>query len=150
MTKLNLQKKLAAAIMKVGQSRVWINPDKEKQKELQSAITRADVKKFISKGDVKVKPEKVKKPKTAKEKKRRRKGPGSRKGSKYARLPSKRRWMNTVRPLRRMLKDLKDEGKLENVTYRKLYMLVKGGQFRSRSHMRIYMEQHNMLKKEEK
>jgi len=29
-------------------------------------------------------------------------------------------------------------------------MLVKGGQFRSRSHMRIYMEQHGMIKKEEK
>jgi large subunit ribosomal protein L19e len=147
MTKLEFQKRLAAAIMKIGKSRVWISPEKEKQKEIKSAITRADVKKFISKGDIKEKPEKIKRPR---EKKKKRKGPGSRKGSKYARLPRKRRWINTVRPLRRMLKELKDEGKIDNSTYRKLYMLVKGGQFRSRSHMRIYMEQHGMIKKEEK
>ncbi len=146
MTKLKLQKKLAASILKIGKSRVWINPDKEKQKDIQAAITRADVKKLIKKKDIKTKPKKVRKPKTAKEKKRRRKGPGSRKGSKYARLSKKKRWMSTVRPLRGMLKGLKDEGSIDNETYRRLYMLVKGGQFRSRSHMRLYMEQHDMLK----
>jgi len=150
MTKLKLQKKLAAAILKVGRSRVWINPDKEKQKELQSAITRADVKRAIKKSDIKAKPSKVRRPKTAKEKKRRRRGPGSRSGSKHARLPKKRRWISTIRPLRRMLKEMKDEGRIDNATYRKLYMLAKGGQFRSRSHMRLYMEQHDMIIKEEK
>jgi large subunit ribosomal protein L19e len=55
--------------------------------------------------------------------------------------------MSTVRPLRRALKELRADSQIDNATYRKLYMLIKGGQFRSRSHMRIYMEQHGMLKK---
>lgn len=146
-SKLTLQKKLAAKIMKIGKSRVWLNPDKEKQKELQAAITRADVKRLISKKVIKEIPSKIKRPRTKKERTKRR-GPGSRAGSKYARLPKKKRWMITVRALRKMLKELKDEGKLDNATYRKLYMLVKGGQFRSRSHLRIYMEQRELLKKE--
>jgi large subunit ribosomal protein L19e len=146
-SKLTLQKKLAADILKVGRSRVWLNPDKEKQKELQAAITRADIKRLISKKVIKVVPSKVKMPRTAKERKKRR-GPGSRAGSKYARLSKKKRWMSTVRALRRMLKELKDEKKIDNTTYKKLYMLVKGGQFRSRSHLRIYMEQRDLLKKE--
>ena len=144
--KLTLQKKLAADILKVGKSRVWISPAKEDQKEVQAAITRVDIKRLIKKGTIKAVPSKVRKPKTKATRKKRKKA-GSRKGSKYARLTKKRRWMSTVRPLRAMLKEYKDEGQIDNATYRRLYMLVKGGQFRSRSHMRLYMEQHGMLKK---
>jgi large subunit ribosomal protein L19e len=144
-SKLTLQKKLAVDILKVGKSRVWISPAKEDQKEVQAAITRVDIKRLIKKGTIKAIPSKVKKPKPAAKRKRRR--AGSRKGSKYARLPKKRRWMSTVRPLRAMLKELKDDGQIDNATYRRLYMLAKGGQFRSRSHMRLYMEQHGILKK---
>jgi large subunit ribosomal protein L19e len=146
MSKLNLQKKLAADVMNVGQSKVWITPDKDKLKDVQAAITRADVSRAIKKGLIKRRPDKVRMPVSARELKRRKKR-GSRKGSQYARLPKKRRWIATVRPLRAMLKEHKLAGEVDNATYRKLYMLIKGGQFRSRSHMRIYMEQHGMLKK---
>lgn len=145
-SKLTLQKKLASDILKVGKSRIWLDPDPAKQKEIQTAITRADIRKLIKKNLIKTMPEKISRPRTAKERKRRRKR-GSRRGSKYARLPKKRRWMTTVRPLRKMLKELKDGGQIDNPTYRRLYMLIKGGQFRSRSHMRLYIEQHGMLKK---
>lgn len=149
MTKLTLQKKLAANILKVGKSRVWISPKTEDQKEIKAAITRIDIKRMIKKGMIKPRPTKIKRPKTKSEKKRRRKT-GSRKGSKHARLPKKRRWINTVRPLRAMLKELKEQNQIDNATYRKLYMLIKGGQFRSRSHMRLYMQQHRLLKKIQK
>lgn len=150
-SKLTLQKRLAADILKVGKSRVWINPDKEKQKEVQAAITRADIQRLIKKGTIKAVPSKVKKPKTsATGKKKRRRKRGSHKGSKHARLPKKKRWITTVRPLREMLKELRSSGQIDNATYRKVYMLVKGGQFRSRSHMRLYMEQKRMLKKTER
>ncbi len=145
MTDLKLQKRLAADILKVGKSKVWISPNKEDQKEVESAITRADVKMLINNGKIKAKPEKIKKPK----KKKRRRGPGSRKGKKYARLSRKDRWIKTVRPLRRLLKKMKSEDKINNATYRKVYSLIKGGQFRSRSHMKIYMTQHDMIKEEE-
>jgi large subunit ribosomal protein L19e len=140
-SKLTLQKRLAAKILKVGESKVWIDPTKIK--DAQSAITRIDVKKLIKQGIIKKLPSKVKMPK---KKKKKRRGTGSRKGSKHARLPKKRRWINTVRPLRRMLRELKAEGSIDNRTYRRLYMLVKGGQFRSRSHLRIYLKQHGILK----
>ena len=145
-SKLTLQKRLAADILKVGKSRVWLDPDPAKQKEMQSAITRADIRRLIKRKVIKTVPTKVSRPRTAKERKKRRKT-GSRSGTKHARLPKKRRWISTVRPLRRMLKELRAEGQIDNATYRRLYMLVKGGQFRSRSHMRLYMEQHGMLKK---
>jgi len=146
MTKLTLQKKLAADVMKVGQSRIWITPDKDKLKDVQAAITRADVSRIIQKGLIKVRPGKVRMPVSARELSRRKKR-GSRKGSQYARLPKKKRWIATVRPLRAELKEHRAAGEIGSATYRKLYMLIKGGQFRSRSHMRIYMEQHGMLKK---
>ncbi|MFH1623290.1 MAG: 50S ribosomal protein L19e [Candidatus Aenigmatarchaeota archaeon] len=148
MAKLTLQKKLAADVLKVGQSKVWISPDKENQKDLQAAITRADIRRAIKKGLIKARLGKIPMPARAGRSKRRKKA-GSRKGSKYARLPKKKRWIATVRPLRKMLKEIKLAGEVDNATYRKLYMLIKGGQFRSRSHMRIYMEQHGMLKKKQ-
>jgi large subunit ribosomal protein L19e len=138
----SLQKKLAAQILKVGKSRVWLDPSK--QKDIEAAITKADVRKLIKKGYIKALPEKLHKPKERKKKKR---GPGSRKGAKGAILPEKRRWIRTVRPLREMLKELRDSGQIDRPTYRRLYKLVKGGMFRSRSHLRIYLEQHDLLKK---
>lgn len=138
----SLQKKLAARILKVGESKVWLDPTKTK--EIEGAITKIDIRKLIKKGYIKPLPEKVKKPK---KKRKRRKRVESRKGSKYAKVSSKRRWISTVRPLRRMLKELRDKEEIDRVTYRKLYLLVKGGTFRSRSHLRIYLEQHGIIKK---
>ena len=139
---MNLQKKLAAQILKVGESRIWLDPSK--QKDIEAAITKADVRKLIQKGYIKVLPEKIRKPR---ERRKKRKGPGSRKGARGAVLPSKRKWISTVRPLREMLKELRDSGKIDRPTYRRLYKLVKGGMFKSRSHLKIYLEQHDLLKK---
>jgi large subunit ribosomal protein L19e len=140
-SKLTLQKNLAAKILKVGKSKVWIDP--AKLKDAQSAITRIDVKKLIKQGVIKKVRGKVRMPAKAL---RKRHGPGSRKGAKYSRLRRKRKWINTVRPLRRMLQQLKADDSIDNRTFRKLYMLVKGGQFRSRSHLGIYLKQHGILK----
>jgi len=137
-----LQKRLAAKILKVGESKVWLDPTK--RKEIKDAITRIDIKKLIKKGYIKPLREKVKKPE---EKRKRRRRAGRRKGSKYAKVSAKRRWISTVRPLRRMLKKLRDKGEIDRATYRRLYLLVKGGTFRSRSHLRIYLEQHGIIKK---
>lgn len=74
-----------------------------------------------------------------------RKGPGSRKGAKGARTPKKEKWMNTIRPLRKMLKELRENEKIERSAYRKLYRMAKGGAFRSRNHMKLYMKEHGIL-----
>ncbi len=137
----SLQKKLAAKILKVGEKRVWLDPSQAK--EIKAAITKADIRKLIQKKAIKVLPEKIKK---SKEKKKR-KGTGRRKGRKYARVSKKEKWMSTVRSLRKMLKELRSSKQINRATYRKLYLLVKGGMFRSRSHLRIYLEQHGFIKK---
>jgi len=139
---MRLQRRLAADILKVGKSRVWLDPTK--REEIEKAITRADIKRLIKKGYIKALPEKVHKPR---EKVKKKKHAGSRKGTKFSRLPAKRRWIHTVRALRALLKELKSSGQISTPTYRKLRLLVKGGMFRSRSHLRTYLEQHDLLKK---
>jgi len=137
----SLQKKLAASVLKIGKSRVWLDP--KRTKDIEKAITKIDIRKLIKQGVIKALPKKI----TVKKGLRKKRGEGSRKGSKFAKVTSKRRWIQTVRPLRRYLKELKASEEIDNPTFKKLYMLVKGGVFRSRTHMRIYMEQHGMLKK---
>ena len=141
MAKLSLQRKLAAKILKVGESKIWLDPTK--LKEIGEAITRADIRRLILKGYIKKLTEK---PPYPKEKKRKRKGVGKRKGGKYARLPKKRIWINRVRAQRKLLKELKEKGKIDKRAYRKLYKLVKGGMFRSRAHLLLYAKQRELIK----
>ncbi|MBI4010316.1 MAG: 50S ribosomal protein L19e [Candidatus Aenigmarchaeota archaeon] len=137
----SFQKKLAAKILKVGMSKVWLDPNKVK--DVEKAITRIDVKKLVNQNAVKALPGKLKMPKE----KRKRRSTGGRKGSKFALWPKKRRWIHTVRPLRAMLKELKTSTQIDNSTYKKMRLMVKGGMFRSKHHLRIYLEQHDFLKK---
>jgi large subunit ribosomal protein L19e len=140
----NLQKKMAAQVLKVGKNRVWLDP--KQAKDLDAAITKADVRKMILKGWIKALPEKIHRPK---EKKKRGRGRGSRKGARYSIINRKRRWISRVRPMREMLKEMREKKQIDNPTFKKVYSLVKGGMFRSRSHLRLYMEQNNLLKKGE-
>ncbi len=137
-----LQRRLAARVLKAGKSRIWMDP--KKAEDIGKAITATDIRKLVKKNAIKVLPEKVRKTGTTHKK---RKGPGRRKGGKQSSLTRKDRWINTVRPLRDMLKELKQGALLSNSDYRKLRGLVKGGVFRSMSHLRIYLEQHDLLKK---
>lgn len=138
----NLQRRLAARIMKVGLTKVWMDPTNPK--DISQAITRADVRRLILKKLIKKLPNKVKMPK---ERVKRNRGQGSRRGSKNSIIDSKTKWIQTVRPLRRELKEMKASGSIENSTYKQMRRLVKGGMFRSRSHLRLYLEQHGLLKK---
>ena len=137
----SVQKRLAAKVLKIGQSRVWMNP--EKMKDIEKAITKIDIRKLVKKNDIKTMPKKVRILVPMKNKKR---GHGSRKGKKNAIVSSKTKWINTVRPQRRLVKELKTDGLLSAVDYRKLYKLIKGGMFRSRSHLKLYIEQNRMAK----
>jgi large subunit ribosomal protein L19e len=135
---------MAAQVLKVGKNRVWLDP--KQAKDLDAAITKADVRKMILKGWIKALPEKIHRPK---EKKKRGRGRGSRKGARYSIINRKRRWISRVRPMREMLKEMREKKQIDNPTFKKVYSLVKGGMFRSRSHLRLYMEQNNLLKKGE-
>ena len=139
---VSLQKKLAAKVLKVGVSRVWLDPNK--REDIEKAVTKWDIRKLMKQGAVKALPEKLHKPR---EKVKKRKGTGRKKGGKFSILPRKRRWISTIRPLRALLKEMKISGQIDNQTYRRMRLLAKGGVFRNRSHMKTYMEQHDLLKK---
>jgi len=141
------QKRLAADILKCGVSRVRIT----ESKDVGEALTRNDIRELIGKGLI----TKVQKKgqhsgsskKTLSQKKKgRRSGQGSRKGSSGARNPSKRAWIKSVRAQRKLLTELKDKGQVQGKDYRSLYRKIKGGMFRSKSHMMLYITDHEMLK----
>jgi large subunit ribosomal protein L19e len=139
---VELQRRLASRVLGVGKSRIWMDPSKVE--DIKKAITAADIRRLVKKGIIKVLPEKIK----VREKvEKKRKGVGRRKGKKYSIVRRKERWINTVRPLRRMLKELKETNQIDNRTYRYVRKLIKGGMFKSRSHLRIYLEQHGLIKK---
>jgi large subunit ribosomal protein L19e len=141
---LSLQRRLAADILKVGETRVVMDP--EHSEDIKNAITRSDIKKMISHGYITVKRTKIKRPDLYK--KKRKKGYGSRKGTLTAKVTKKERWMSTIRPLRRMIKELRDKGTIDTKTYRRTYMLIKSGIFRSRSHLKVYLKQKGILHEE--
>lgn len=133
-------KRMAADVLGVGESRIWIDP--LRAEEVATAITKDDIRKLVKKGIIRIKPEHSPSRGRVRERRGRRRGPGSREG---ASEPEKAKWMRRVRALRKTLKELRDSGVITRHQYRKLYMMVKGGFFRSRSHLKAYVEE--MIKK---
>ena len=146
---LTTQKRLAADILKVGLNRVWIDPERIEQ--VSRAITRDGVRQLIDQGAIKAKPQtgisSYRSKKIAQQKKKgKRKGKGSVKGAKHARTPKKQAWKTTIRALRTDLRDMRDAGEIDATTYRKLYKMAKGGAFKSKSYMKNYARDHDMIK----
>ena len=80
--KLSTQKRLASQVLKVGQSRVWIDP--QFIDEVSLAITKSDIRRLIDEGAIQAKPQKgVSRGRTRyrikQKRKGQRKGPGRRK-----------------------------------------------------------------------
>ena len=139
--KLKTQRRIASNVLGVGESRVWLDPSKFK--DIKEAITRADIEGLISKGVIKKKELKGQSRARARvlhEKKRRghRKGIGSRKGEKSARM--KFEWIDKVRALRNELFKQRKQGKIDQKEFRQLYKKIKGNSFHSVNHMRNYIE----------
>ena len=57
---------------------------------------------------------------------------------------AKRRWMKTVRALRKELTGLRKAGRITPHDYRELYMKSKSGFFRSRKHLLTYIKDNIM------
>ncbi|MDG6225719.1 MAG: 50S ribosomal protein L19e [Candidatus Thermoplasmatota archaeon] len=137
------QRRMAALIMKCGVNRVKINPNN--LEDISEAVTRDDIRKLIKEGIIDKRPKAGisggrKKYVQGQKDGGKRKGHGSRKGSKYARFPKKRRWISTIRPIRRVLREYRGEGVISDETYRYYYRHASGGVFRSVGHMKMHME----------
>jgi len=128
---LKSQRRLAAEILKVGQNRVWIDP--EKVDDVEIAITREEIRKLIHEKVIQPTPEKGVSRSRArvlhiKKKKGLRKGPGKRSKS---RMSKKETWMKKIRALRRRLRELKEKRIITESTYRQFYKMAGSGVFES-------------------
>ena len=149
MTELKSQKTMASRLLKCGITRVWIDP--QRIADVEDAITAEDIRSLIKDGVIDSKQKKGnsnfrRKKIIAQKKKGRRRGRGSRKGNVSGQ--KKRNWINRIRAIRRLLRELKAEKKIDGKTYRTMYTKSKSGIFRSRSHAMIYLERNNLIKKE--
>jgi large subunit ribosomal protein L19e len=141
------QKRLAADLLKVGVTRVWVDP--EDTDRVSSAITREEIRKLIHEGSIR----KVPVVGISRGRKRvrhqellagRHKGPGSTKGSAHN---SKRRWVVRIRSIRLRLRGLRDKRFITTEVYRKLSLMAKGGTFRSASHLDEYIDTHKLARR---
>lgn len=139
---LKNQKRMAADILKCGVHRVYLNPNNIE--DISEAVTRQDVKRLIKEGVISPRQKhgisngrfKYRLRQKAAGK---RTGHGSRKGKKYARYPRKRRWINTIRPIRKKLKEYREGTYITPKTFRHYYRHSSGGMFKSVSHMKLHM-----------
>jgi len=150
MTGLKSQRRLAAQILKIGQNRVWIDP--EKIEDAETAMTRDEVRKLIHEGTIKALPEKgVSRARARvlhkKKKKGRRSGPGSRTGSPRARVSKKEAWMSKIRALRKRLRLLKARKVIAESAYRRLYRMASSGRFESVADLERYLKAHELWRK---
>ena len=134
MTDLKSQRRLAAQILKIGQNRVWINP--ERMGDVEGAITREEVRKLIHEKIIVSQPEKGVSRSRAKvirgkKLKGRRSGPGSITGAAYAKVTKKEAWMLKIRSLRRKLRELKASRIISEETYSQYYRMAGSGRFQS-------------------
>ena len=145
---LDVQRRLAAQVMKCGTNRVRFDP--EMLDEIKEAITKTDIRSLVNNGSITKRRllntsrfwiRKNKRQKTA----GKQKGPGSRKGKKTARLKPKRTWINKIRLQRNFIKSLRESKLITSQIYHELYMKSKGGFFRSLRHLKIYTQEKGFI-----
>ncbi len=146
-TKLELQKRVAAKLMKCGETRVKFDP--ERLDEISEAITREDIKRLIEDGAIyKVHAKGVSRVRAReREEKERSRGRGSRKGGKHSIISRKEKWMLKVRAQRKKLRELKEKKLIDASTYRRIYKMVKAGAFKSISDMLAYLEANKLVRR---
>ena len=147
---LKNQRRLAAEVLKVGQSRVWIDP--EKTDDVEGVITRMEIRKLVHEDAIKALPEagvSKGRARTLHDKRKRglRQGAGTREGKKTARTSKKRTWENRIRAIREYLRDLRERRIIQDGAYRKLYLTAKGGMFSSVSNVDQYIEAHKLARR---
>lgn len=147
---LSVQKRISASILKSGKNRVVF--DTTRLNEIKEAITKSDIRKLIADGAIKSRQKKgISSFRTNKlrlqKRKGKRKGYGSRKGTKTARTPRKRAWITKVRVQRGFIKLLQTKKLVAPETYTKVYRMIKGNQFRSKRHLKLYLGENNLFLK---
>lgn len=147
---LTSQRRIASQLLKCGENRVWLDP--ARIKEISDAITKADIRKLINDRAIQKKPEagqsrfRIRK-RLGQKRKGRQQGPGSRKGTRHARIDRKDLWMLKTRSQREFAKELRNKQLIRNEVYHDVYKKVKGGFFRSIRHIKLYLDERNLFNK---
>ena len=144
---LKSQRRLASEILKTGVNSVCFDP--EKVEDAKGVITREEVRKLIHEGVIKAASKRGTSRVRARiihVKKRHglRKGAGNKTGASTARMPRKTSWENKIRAIRRHLKVQKTHRVLRGESYRKLYLMSKGGAFSSVANVEQYINAHKL------
>lgn len=146
----NTIRRLAADILKCGESRVWFDPATDASKRIFDALTRDDVRALVKEGLIKAHPvhgvsHYIARQRAIGRRAGRRRGHGSRKGSAKARRPPKAMWMAKVRSQRLILSGLMASQGIRPEAVRKVYSMIKGNAFRSKAALHIYLKENNLL-----
>jgi large subunit ribosomal protein L19e len=130
-------RRLAADILNIGRTRVWINPDEIS--EVKKMATRADVKGLIDKGTIKKLPVAGRKKNTI----RKTRAAGSRKGRSGKTV--KELWMEKVRAQRKLLRKLLEEEVLPASEKRNIYRRIKSGIYKNKNAMIANLKDSGMI-----
>jgi len=147
---LRSQRRLAAELLKVGEGRVWIDP--ERMNDVETAITREEIRRLIHEGAIQSLPEKgVSRARARvlheKKKKGMRRGPGLKTGAARATISKKEAWIKRIRPLRKKLRELKAKRVITESIYRQLYDMAGSGVFESTADLERYIETRGLGRK---
>lgn len=149
---MKAKKILAAKILKTSKKKVKFAADA--LEDIKKAITRSDMRGFIAVKSIsssrsnqhsRAGARKIK----VQKKKGRRKGKGSKKGAKYSVVSRKQSWVSRIRVQRDFLKMLREKELISKKDYRILYGKSKGGFFRNKRHIKLYLTEHHLIKLKE-
>ena len=146
------KKQLAGRILKISPQKVIFNV--ESLADIAKAITRSDIRGLIAVNKItkstanhqsrgRARATKVQKQKG------RQRGRGSKKGKKHSILSRKDQWMARVRVQRQFLQELRDKKLVSIKNYHQLYNKIKGGYFRNKRHIKLYLTDYHLIEQQE-
>lgn len=143
--KLDKLKTFSGKILKKSKHKLVIDENKyqDNKEFVDKAITKQDVRDAIAKGVIKKKNDTGQSRGRArvllkKKQLKRKRGQGKRKGTPRARQ-SRNLYNDKIRALRKRLKELRKEDKLNNKNYREVYLRINGNYFRGKKHLEEYI-----------
>ena len=143
--KLDKLKTISGTILKKSKHKLVIDEKKyQANKEfVDKSITKQDVRDAIAKGVVKKKNDTGQSRGRArvllkKKQLKRRRGQGKRRGTPSARQ-NRNLYNDKIRALRKRLRELKKEDKLNDKNYRQVYLMINGNYFRGKKHLEEYI-----------
>ncbi|KAI5171307.1 large subunit ribosomal protein L19e [Nematocida sp. LUAm3] len=145
-------REMAAKVMECGKNKIWMDPAEITR--IAEGKTEEQVKQMAEDGLL------IRRPDIGQSRGRcrqfrferslgRHRGFGRRKGTRNARFPEKRIWILRIRAIRKDLKEIRAEGRIDRAMYRKVYLKAKAGCFKSRKMMKEYIVNEELRKKKE-